>query len=262
MNKIKVVNEKIESNVKNIDIKFLEKESDFGINKLIIDINKSSKLSIDYYSDIDAKYEITINVKDKVKLDLNELRLGTYNKVRYIIKLGDNSKINVCKLYDVESIKEWVKVYLNKNSIINYHFKTVSKNSERYDLEIRHEKDTSVSNIINNGINILNGSLIFNVSTLLPNNVVNTNINQNNRIINLNNKLCQINPNLFIDENDVVANHSAYIGKFKDEEIFYLQRLGLTYKDAEKLLIKGFLRKDMPKNMDKHINKITKKYWR
>lgn len=262
MNKIKVVNENIEYDVKNIDIKFLEKENDFGINKLIIDINKNSKLHIDYSSDIDAKYEITINIKDKVKVDLTELRLGTYNKVRYIIKLGDNSKINIYKLYDVESIKEWVRVYLNKNSVINYYFKTVSKNSERYDLEIRHEKDTSVSNIINNGINILNGSLIFNVSTLLPNNVVNTNINQNNRIINLNNKLCQINPNLFIDENDVVANHSAYIGKFKDEEIFYLQRLGLSYNDAEKLLIKGFLRKDMPKSMDKYINKITKKYWR
>ena len=262
MNKIKVVNEKVDSNVKNIDIKFLEKESDFGINKLIIDINKNTKLSIDYFSDIDAKYEITINVKDKVKLDLNEIRLGTYNKVRYIIKLGDNSKVNIYKLYDTESIKEWVRVYLNRNSVINYYFKTVSKNSERYDLEIRHEKDNSVSNIVNNGINILNGSLIFNVSTLLPNNVINTTINQSNRIVNLNNKLCQINPNLFIDENDVVANHSAYIGRFKEEEIFYLQRLGLTYNDAEKLLIKGFLRKDMPSKMEKNINKITKKYWR
>ena len=119
MNKIKVVNEKIDSNVKDIEINFLEKESDFGINRLIIDINKSCKLDIDYYSDIDSKFDILINVKDKAKVDLKELRLGTYNKVRYIIKLGDNSKINISKLYDVESIKEWVRVFLNKNSIIN-----------------------------------------------------------------------------------------------------------------------------------------------
>ena len=129
-------------------------------------------------------------------------------------------------------------------------------------MEVRHDKDGSISNINNSGINILNGSLIFNVSSLLPNDVINTNISQNNRIINLNNKLCQINPNLFIDENDVSANHSAYIGKFKDEEIFYLQRLGLSYNDATKLLIKGFLKKDMPKSMDKYTDKMIDKYWR
>ena len=97
---------------------------------------------------------------------------------------------------------------------------------------------------------------------MVLNNIVDTNINQNNRIINLNDKLCQINPNLYIDENDVTANHSAYIGKFRDDEIFYLQRLGLSYIDATKLLLKGFLSNGMTKYMDKHINKLTKKYWR
>ena len=41
-----------------------------------------------------------------------------------------------------------------------------------------------------------------------------------------------------------------------------LQRLGLSYIDATKLLLKGFLSNGMPKYMDKHINKLTKKYWR
>ena len=47
-----------------------------------------------------------------------------------------------------------------------------------------------------------------------------------------------------------------------NEEIFYLQRLGLSYNDATKLLIKGFLKKDMPKSMDKYTDKMINKYWR
>ena len=41
MNKIKVVNEKIEANVDGIEIEFLEKETSYGINKLILNINKN-----------------------------------------------------------------------------------------------------------------------------------------------------------------------------------------------------------------------------
>ena len=159
-------------------------------------------------------------------------------------------------------MKECVKINLDEYANINYNFKTVSTHSERYDIEVHHNGAYSSSNIINNGVNIQNGTLIFNVSSMVLNNIVDTNINQNNRIINLNDKLCQINPNLYIDENDVTANHSAYIGKFRDDEIFYLQRLGLSYIDATKLLLKGFLSNGMPKYMDKHINKLTKKYWR
>ena len=262
MNKIKVVNEKIEANVDGIEIKFLEKETSYGINKLILNINKNSKLNIEYFSDIETKYEITINISDKVKLDLNEIRFGNYSKIKYIFNLGYKSKLNVCKLYDVEEMKEWVKINLDEYANINYNFKTVSTHSERYDIEVHHNGAYSSSNIINNGVNIQNGTLIFNVSSMVLNNIVDTNINQNNRIINLNDKLCQINPNLYIDENDVTANHSAYIGKFRDDEIFYLQRLGLSYIDATKLLLKGFLSNGMPKYMDKHINKLTKKYWR
>ena len=87
MNKIKVVNEKIEANVDGIEIKFLEKETSYGINKLILNINKNSKLNIEYFSDIETKYEITINISDKVKLDLNEIRFGTYSKIKYIFNL-------------------------------------------------------------------------------------------------------------------------------------------------------------------------------
>jgi Fe-S cluster assembly protein SufD len=64
------------------------------------------------------------------------------------------------------------------------------------------------------------------------------------RIINLTDNECIINPNLYIEDSDVVANHAAAIGKFSDEELFYLMSRGITYTDAINLLIKGFLVSD------------------
>ncbi len=48
-------------------------------------------------------------------------------------------------------------------------------------------------------------------------------------------------PLLLIDEYDVVASHGAAIGKMDEEQLYYLMSRGLTLKNAEKLIISGFL---------------------
>ncbi len=51
----------------------------------------------------------------------------------------------------------------------------------------------------------------------------------------------EANPVLLIDNNDVSASHAAAIGKISDEGLFYLMSRGLSKKDAEKLIIAGFV---------------------
>ena len=51
----------------------------------------------------------------------------------------------------------------------------------------------------------------------------------------------EINPILLIDEYDTEAKHSAFIGKFNEQEVFYLQSRGIKKKDAYRLLLNGFL---------------------
>jgi Fe-S cluster assembly protein SufD len=48
-------------------------------------------------------------------------------------------------------------------------------------------------------------------------------------------------PNLLIDNYDVDSSHGAYIGKFRDEEIFYLMSRGISREDSYRLLLNGFL---------------------
>ena len=63
----------------------------------------------------------------------------------------------------------------------------------------------------------------------------------NGNIINFKNGNSKIIPNLIIDNNDVVANHSAYIGSFSEDDIFYIKSRGINEIDMYKLLYRSLL---------------------
>lgn len=48
-------------------------------------------------------------------------------------------------------------------------------------------------------------------------------------------------PSLEITEDDVKGGHGATIGQLDKEQLFYLQSRGLSHRQAEKVLIEGFI---------------------
>ena len=48
-------------------------------------------------------------------------------------------------------------------------------------------------------------------------------------------------PSLEIDENEVKAGHASTVGPVDEEQLFYLMSKGITRKEAESLVVKGFL---------------------
>lgn len=48
-------------------------------------------------------------------------------------------------------------------------------------------------------------------------------------------------PELEIENNEVKASHSASVGKIDEGQLFYLESRGVEKKEAEKLIINGFL---------------------
>ena len=87
--------------------------------------------------------------------------------------------------------------------------------------------------------------LVFEVNSTVKKGNKNSKLNQSSKIITMSSNNSIIKPNLFIDEFDVDAFHSATIGKFSNDEIFYLMTKGLSRDDAINLLIKGFLSLDV-----------------
>lgn len=266
MNKIKIVNDNLEkANIsKNIEIEYYQKECLFAINDLVITVKKDSILEIEIDLKKDSKFNLNINIESNIKLDLNIYVKGNLGKIQYKYNLDDNSICNVLKFNNIKNIKEMIIVNLNGyKAEFDYNFKSFSINKETYDYHIFHNYKNTTSNIKNNAVCINEGNIIYQVSSFVPKDVTGCIVKQNNRIINLSNNKCEIKPNLYIDTNDVEATHSALIGKFSDEEMFYMLSRGIDSASALKLLITGFLTSNIEnKKIINKINKIIDKKWR
>ena len=61
---------------------------------------------------------------------------------------------------------------------------------------------------------------------------------------------------MIINNEDVSANHSAYIGKIKDADIYYLESRGLPRSEIEKILLKASLLKGIETEVKEQFTSI------
>ncbi len=267
MNKIKIENDiVVEKKInKKVRLSFLEKNENFMVNKLVIDLLEDTTLEIEYHNELAQKLDILIRVYEGVTAKILELRKGNLMKIQYRYELDNDSFLTIQKFHHINGIKELDNIYLNgRNSKIDYTLKTISRTREKYDITVYHEGKNTESLVRTNGVNLLDGSLDFHITGFVPNGRSGSKLDQKNRIINLNNQKCSIHPNLFIDEYDVIANHSAWIGKFREDELFYLESRGLSEVMAMNLLVKGFLLSnlELSNKRKEELVSIINQYWR
>ena len=266
MNKIEIVNNKVISNIDDtIKLEIIETTAFFSVQKIVLKIKKDTNLILSFETKELEKWCIEFNIEKNVNFNLFELKQGNDNKTQYIFNLEDFSNVFTYKFNDLKTTKERTIINLNGiNSKINYNFKTISKNIEEYDYIINHKASNTESYLNTSGVNIKKGVLSFNITGEVPEGKIDCIINEESKIINLTDNKCIIKPNLLIEEYSVTANHSAQIGSFKEEELFYLQSRGITKEKATNLLIKGFLLKNINIFEEKkdQIEKIINKYWR
>ena len=264
MNKIIIKNDDITLNNSDDSLTFsVSKKNKFlKVKNVNIKVKKDTEIVIECKDALDIKLDICINILKGVHAKIYEYKNGGNYKYQYRYYLEKDSYIEIEKVIDANNVLENTLINLNgENSKVDFNLKTISKTYEKYNFLVYHNAKKTVSNIINNGVNIKDGTLEFNVSTFIPNGIKKCNATQSGRIINKTKNECTIKPNLFIDENDVIANHSALIGTFKEEEIFYLMSRGIEKKEAENLLTKGFLLKNITYHK-KTLEDIINKYWR
>ena len=255
MNKIIIENDKIiESDV---NYTYQEKANIFDISKIEFNITSNNHILININIKEETKLIITFNIKNNINTKLTIITQGNKSKIQYNYNLANNSNCSIEKLNIVDSIREMIIANLEEKSNINYIFKSVAINKENYDYMIYHNGINSKSNIINNSINEL-GSIYYQISSFIPQNITGCSANQYNRIINKTKNKCEIKPNLYIDCCDVEANHSALIDTFNEKELFYLELKGINKIDSLKLLEKGFLLSKI--NDEKIIDIIKKRY--
>lgn len=218
-------------------------------NKIIIGNEKLPHLIVDKISD----YEIIVNKNVENKLVI----IGT-NDYQLDITLKENSKLIINSLNKDNSVN--ININLDKNSSIMYNHSVLSRIDSINSFIINHHDNDTTSILNNNGINLGNNKLFFNVDGVIPKNMHNINCNQSSKILNFKKGNSKIIPNLIIDSNDVVANHAAYIGKISDDEMFYLESRGISRDNIKKLIYKSCMIGKMNIN-EEEINQILNEWW-
>lgn len=193
-----------------------------NMNKINIDelinvdeyiVNKDTNL----FCLLESKEDINLNIKvDNANLILN---IFSYK--------SKDININVC---------------LDNKASIKLNTSIMSFNKQDININVNHVGSNTISDINNNASSYENGTVRFNVISKVPKGIKGCVVNQKSKIISNNEANDnEINPILLIDEYDVDAKHSAFIGTFNKDELFYLKTRGITDKDASNLLLNGLL---------------------
>ena len=177
-----------------------------------------------------------------------------------IYNVSENSKLVVYQ-YGI-NIDNNIIINLNgENASVEYHYSTINYDDHKYKIDVNHNNSKTISNIYNHGINVFDNKLDFDITGNVLNKSDKCECNQKNQILNISDGKSTILPKLLIDNYDVISSHSAYIGKFKDEILFYLMSRGINEKVSYDLLIKSFLvngcdNTELIEKLEKEIDKI------
>ena len=170
------------------------------------------------------------------------------NKILYVLddNKNDSYKYNIDEdtiiyHFSINSSSN-VEINLIKDGVtLHYYYGNINYDDNTFNIKVNHLVSNTHSEIYNHGVNVNNNKLTYYVDGFVPKDSFKCICNQDNQIINMDNGKSTICPNLLIDNYDVDSNHAAYIGKFKDEILFYMMSRGISMEVANRLLLNGFL---------------------
>ena len=218
------------------------------MNKLIVDnsidyndifIDKDTDLTVDLE---DTEKELNIHVISGTLLRMFIKTKNTKNKVTY--NIDDNANVVINKLA-IDSSDDVTVNLKDVNSKIKYFSSIINYKDNSYTEKINHISSDTKSKIVNHCINVEDKEFKFIVDGIINKNSERVDFKQDNKIINLKDGKSSILPNLIVDNNDIEASHSAYIGTFDENKKFYMMSRGLSEKECDDLLIKAFLLNNM-----------------
>ena len=185
------------------------------------------------YKDTSLSYNFVI--KNEVKIFEyynNSSSSNTYN-------LEENSNLTLNRFSFDCSVTSSINLKYKSNLL--YKYSCINKKDNNYVINVYHNDKDTTSKVLNYGINVLDNKLDFLINSHIKKQSINSNAIQDSKIIEINKGNSSIKPNLIIDNNEISSSHSAYIGDFKKDDIFYMQTRGISYEMSRYLLSKSFL---------------------
>ncbi len=188
-----------------------------------LEIKKALTLKVSVCKNVQSKI-IFLSKDSSIDLDIELLEFASLD----IQGLGINTTLT-CNTKENENsnLKSVISIASYKDSCNKININMASSNSN--------------CNFFLNGVNLENNKLYFTVNGIINKNLENVLLEENTCIINRKDGDSKIIPNLLVDSDSTVANHSAFIGKLDDEVIRYLNSRGIEDREAKKILLRAVL---------------------
>jgi Fe-S cluster assembly scaffold protein SufB len=188
---------------------------------IIIASHQNKTLDFDYCGLVDADQSITIRIKEKAKLFCN-LRVIDVEKLSLSIEFileGENSELNLSGIIAAKKNEQ------SNISIVQKHLVPSSKStiSLRAILQEKSRSDYRGLIYIAEGAKGSDAYQSYKALTVSP----------DAKAVSI--------PSLQVLNNDVQCGHATAVAHLDDDQLLYLMSRGICKKDAQKMIIKGFL---------------------
>ena len=204
------------------------------------------------------KLELDKDTTISVESDNVKLYLVTKNNIKV-----DFNILNSTTIYNITRESITVNINIYNNAKLDFYEMAVTDKEITNEVNVYHKNKETTSNVTCHGISYGKGDLKFSVNGYIKKGMIGSVCNQSSRIINLDEGKSSIKPNLFIDEFDSIANHSAYTGPFDEKILFYLETKGISKKEAFNLLLNGFMKVvELPIDYESVLDNILDKVMR
>lgn len=207
-------------------------------------------------------YISTVEESNTLANILTEVIANTNAKVQYgavdTLAKGITTYVNRRGVTGRDSRIEWALGMMNEGNTIsenttnllgdgsNGDTKTVvvgrGEQTQNFTTKVVHFGRHTIGNILNHGVVKDNATSIFNGIGKIEHGASKSDAEQTSRVLMLSEKARgDANPILLIDEDDVMAGHAASVGRVDPVQLYYLMSRGIPKKEAERLVIHGFL---------------------
>ena len=179
------------------------------------------------------------NLTIKGSVWINELNNNNLEELN--ITLLDGSKLLYNKYTkDIKNLK--INIQENNDTTLEFNYSLYQsiKASIILDSKVLGNNNKCSMNVY--GVSDKDGAIVVNATGSVLENIKDNDLLENIRILMLNDSENVIVPNLLVGSNEVSVNHNATISSLDTNYLYYLNSKGLSYEDAKKLIVKGFLK--------------------
>lgn len=191
--------------------------------------------------------DLELEVKEGEKLDVRLASFTAFPNVKIHVKIQKNGIFDGCFAdFSLGEGKAVIEVeLLGEGAEASWHYAGISSRDSQkiVSASIIHKAPNTFGRIYQYGIAMDEGRLSFFGASEIEKGAYASDTAQKEKIIVFDaGAVGKCSPALNIDENDVVASHSAVVGKLPEEHMFYLLSRGIEKPVAKRLLVLSYLR--------------------